>query len=392
MRIINIIWSVFVYIARFILFPVHFAIRFVVRIVLLVILVGIIIIPGVLTFVSVPEPLLDILERVNLNPETARVLAFFASLGGFTTLIKVFGTAISDSLSTIGRNLWKALKNEWIQWIPTLKVGEGLLATGQQIINTLPKIRETLKSSTMLALSAVIAWIVLILAYEHVEDSVEWQQDVTERLETLEQQQVKEESSFNKWQEAVTEMHKDNDTLEESPVVYSLVYPPQANLRTKVGICPDSKALEWLNLFKAAIVEYSQDRPRLHLEVKGFSSAAPVAAAGSYDQSNLSNCEIANERAEAVVGILTSDDSCENVLGDSKWQRRGDEPCIRRSKEFNFGSQEGLAFDVTYRPWQSYEEMTRDKPVNDGLSGSGPRSAIEFLNRGVQIIVKNNLR
>jgi hypothetical protein len=60
--------------------------------------------------------------------------------------------------------------------------------------------------------------------------------------------------------------------------------------------------------------------------------------------------------------------------------------------EFKFGIEEGLDFDVTYRPWQSYEEMTRHKPINDGPSGGQRRPAVEFLSRAVQIIVKNALR
>lgn len=279
----------------------------------------------------------------------------------------------------------KALGNEQIQWIPEWKIGKGLSATWQQIIEIPPKIWETFTTSGMLALSTFIVAIVLVLAHMHEKDSAEWQEDIATWLETLEERQATLEDDLTDWQEEVKDMHP---PLEEPLVVYSLAYPDQGDRDEKKGICPDPMTSEWLNEFKAAIAKYSKDESRLQLEVRGFSSVAPVAEAGSRNRSNQFNREIANERAEAVVGFLTSGDSCEKIFSESrdrKWERQKN-----NRGEFKFGIKEGLDFDVTYRPWQSYEEMTRHKPINDGPSGGQRRPAVEFLSRAVQIIVKHS--
>lgn len=87
------------------------------------------------------------------------------------------------------------------------------------------------------------------------------------------------------------------------------------------------------------------------------------------------------------MGFLTSNESCKDILNQERWQSPpGSDPCLRPKGEFKLGTQDG--FDVIYKPWQSYEEMTRHKPINDGLSDGQRRPAVEFLSRAVQIIVK----
>ena len=222
------------------------------------------------------------------------------------------------------------------------------------------------------------------------EDLSIWQQDITKRLDTLEKQHATSERNFAAWQDQVKGMHSQPaKTLEEPLVVYSLAYPEQGRRKIKAGICPDSRASEWLNEFKAAVVEYSrdsQDGPRLQLEVRGLSGVAQVTEAACRNRSDQCNCDIANERAEAVVGFLTSDDSCTDVLNEQRWESPGNDPCLRPKKEFKLSTQHG--FDVIYRPWQSYEEMMRHKPINDGSSDGKRRPAVEFLRRAVQIMVK----
>lgn len=397
MRIVDSIRPVFVFISRFLFWIVHFAFRFVARIVLLVTLAGIIIIPALAAGRLISSLPADILQRVNLDPQSVRVLAFIVTLGLFATLINFFGRVILHSLATLARNLLKPLGNEWIHWIPAWTIGESLSTTGQQIAGIGPQIWKTLKTSGALVLSVLIGMVVLALAHVHTKESAEslstWQQDMTTRLETLEEQQAASSRNFSAWQKEVTAMHSSqSETLEEPLIVYSLAYLEQGKPDTKEGICPDSRTLEWLNEFRTAIVEYSQNESRLQLEVRGFSSVAPVTEAGNCKSSNQCNCDIANERAEAVVGFLTSKDSCEDFLSDRKWQSPGDDPCIRPDGEYRLGLPDGLDFDVIYRPWQSYEEMTHHKPINDGPSGGQRRPAVEFLSRGVQIIVKNTAR
>ena len=394
MHVLAILRSVFVNIIRFFFWIGHFAIRLLARLALLFTLAGTIIIPALIAVVLIYGALPDILQWVEIERqiESIRVLAFLVTLGAFATLSTFFARVIIASLRTLIRNSLKTLGNEWIQWIPAWTRGEGLPTTRQQIAALLPKMWETFKASWMLVLSVLIGAIVLMLAYVQTEDSAKWQEGITTRLEILEDKQSTLEEDFTNWQGEVKEMHLPlSDPLEEPLVVYSLAYRDQGDRESKKGICPDPMTSEWLNEFKAAIAKYSRgDESRLQLEVRGFSSVAPVAEAGSRNRSNQLNREIANERAEAVVGFLTSGDSCEKVFSeskDSKWKRQKN-----NRGEFKFGIEEGLDFDVTYRPWQSYEEMTRHKPINDGPSGGQRRPAVEFLSRAVQIIVKNALR
>ena len=58
--------------------------------------------------------------------------------------------------------------------------------------------------------------------------------------------------------------------------VFSLVYE-ESDLATKKGICPEDSNLEWLQVFKAEILDSFKDKEeRLKLKVKRFASIAPV--------------------------------------------------------------------------------------------------------------------
>lgn len=394
-RVLENIWPVFVNIVRLPFWIGHFAFRFVARIALLVTLAGIIIIiPILIAGVVILLLLPHILECVGIDPESIRVPAFLVTLGVFATLSNFFGKVILHSLHTLARNLLKTLGNEWLHWIPAWTIRASLLTTGQQLTEIGPKIWETLKTSGMLTLSILLVTIVLTLTYVHTKEPTKWQKGIDDRLATLEEQQTTLKDDFTAWQEKVTAMHPPRPPqLEEPLVVYSLAYPGQGYRSTNAGICPDPRTSEWLQEFKKAIGEYSRNEPRLQVEVevRGFSSVAPVAGADCRNRSDQCNCDIANKRAEAVVGFLTSDDYlCEAVLNEQRWKSPGDDPCLRPKREFKLSTQDG--FDVIYRPWQSYEEMTRHKPINDGLSDGQRRPAVEFLSRAVQIIVKTNPR
>ena len=92
------------------------------------------------------------------------------------------------------------------------------------------------------------------------------------------------------------------------------------------------------------------------------------------------NCEIANQRAEALIYFLMLPDSisyypeeCKKALNDSLiWAS------VKSDSIWD-----GQGFTVTYKPWESHEKMAQAKPVQDSL-----RLDLEFLNRSVQIIIK----
>ena len=166
-------------------------------------------------------------------------------------------------------------------------------------------------------------------------------------------------------------------------------------METKKGICPeDSNQVEWLALFKAGILDSLKEKDeRLKLKIQGFASIAPVPVNGIINdrQSDTLNCEIANQRAEALIYFLMLPDStsydpkeCAKALKDSSmWGRKENELCTRSAipdinawKERGFDVTyemrpdttivwKGPKFDVAYKPWPSYDEMYSKKPLQN---------------------------
>ena len=197
--------------------------------------------------------------------------------------------------------------------------------------------------------------------------------------------------------------------LFEKGTRFSLAYLDTGDLKSKTGIWPEGKDLKWLELFKKAISECSEEK-RMELKIQAFASVTPVIVNGilTYTQSNQSNCEIANQRAEALIYYLTTEkyDSteCKNVLNDDRrWGRLEGKLCARerpdilawKGSDFTVTYDdsprvqwEGPLFTVTYEPWKSSEEMATAKPADDGPPRDPPRPGLEFLNRTVQIIIE----
>ena len=213
--------------------------------------------------------------------------------------------------------------------------------------------------------------------------------------------------------------------LFEKGTQFSLVYASQGSLSTKTGICPEGSNEEWLKLFKKSITECSKEE-QVKLKIRGFASIAPVnvkeQSKPDSAQSDTLNYQIANQRAEALIYFLTLPESipyapekCEAALDSSsiwgrnnelgprvmpdtaRWNTLGfnviNELETRRRLTFamsdaNPVKQRGKGFDVIYEPWQSYGEMKKNKPVNDGSRPKPRHYPLEFLNRTVQIIIE----
>ena len=316
------------------------------------------------------------------------LISAIISLGGLAYLITKSKKTIRTARDAIKENLAIDCGKDWVPKFETTQIEttERLRKTWKYVECTFSKTWGAFKSSIALVLSMMILVLVSAVGYMQVREGVEWQKEVIEN-----QKEVMKKVDGIRERPAVQQVW----IVTESPVVFSLVYPPHANLDTKEGICPDEYNRKWLKLFKNAIRECAKRESPLKLEVRAFSSVAPVAVAGNYDQSDQWNCEIANQRAEAVVGFLTSteeinEEACETILANSKWRHREREPCTRQITEIQFGSGDELPVDVIYRPWQQYKDMIDVRPVNDGRVGHQRIHELEFLNRVVQIIVKND--
>ena len=161
-----------------------------------------------------------------------------------------------------------------------------------------------------------------------------------------------------------------------------LLFYKEGIWETKEGICPKGSNLEWLKLFQTTLSDSFKDMDgRLKLKIQGFASVAPVRVNGIIDStlSNLLNCEIANQRAEALIYFLT--------LGDSKYDQESCKAVLDSKEYAEGGTWPGTNFDVSYKPWESYEEMKPNKPEK-GNSPQSRQRDIEFRNRSVQIIIE----
>lgn len=308
--------------------------------------------------------------------ESQIIVFFVVSLVG-TVFVKKFGKKSVDLLYEIGQTVIEFFSCN--EWIPDFDIRGTLLQARSQIKRSLKSTYDVLRSTALLSISVVIVSILLTLMYiewieryREAENTLCWQQEVTKKLDDIVGQ------------------HGDEDGLaiKEAVVGYLVFHPEQGSLKTKKGICPNEWNTKWLEMVKAATAQCSKSGRRVRLEVRGFSSIAPIDVPGIsemppgelQDRSRQYNLDVANERAEAVVEILTSKDNiafenCASILTKDNLRR---------------GLKEGEDFDVVYARWDSYDDMMEVRPVHDGSPEQRQRR-VELFNRSVQILVTNNL-
>ena len=302
-------------------------------------------------------------------------------------------------------NIWRSLEkiDKVFQgpWLPRMGIGESPSKTWRcNIKKAWQVMKEIFIESYKLVIAVLILCIILVYVYIQLKEPNKWQTEVMDKLKAIE---CKVDSIAipdpKAWRDTVTTKLDDirTDTagliilrssgyspayLSEKGTRISLVYPPQGNLRSKRGICLEGDNLIWLKLFKKAFsAKCSNEEGRVRLKVQGFASIAPVTVNGD-SMSNQLNCEIANERAEALIYFLKLADTiqyttkgCKATLDDSLiWKGRAKSDSIWKAP----------GFDVTYKPWPSYAEMDSAKPAQDSR-----RPDLEFLNRTVQIIIED---
>ena len=341
----------------------------------------------------------------------------------------------------------------WGKWLPKIDIKKSLRLTRQCYFSRiLPSVKETFPKPLKLIFPVLILCIISAFGYIPIKIFTEWQGDIenkvtaikadtdsikadtanlmllrssghspaylsTEKDTTEKDTTEKDTTEKDTTEKDTTEKdttEKDTtekDTTEKNTISFLLGYPPQGDLESKKGICPEGDNLIWLTLFKKAFLECAKDG-QMNLKIQGFASAAPVTEKDSIKakqaKSDSFNCEIANQRAEALIYFLTladnktyNLDSCKVALKDSsRWGHEGDKLCTRgrphslawKRSDFTVTYDDsprvqwkGPHFTVAYKPWKKYEEMAKAKPVQDSL-----RLDLEFLNRSVKITIEGD--
>ena len=312
------------------------------------------------------------------------IISLLTTIGIFTSLFQTYVTDIKLSLLNISNQIFKAFRGNWLPMIDSLS------ETQRCYIAKAPlSIKKVFFNALMLVCALWIGHIIFFFLYLPINALDDWQNEVVRKLDAI-------PSDPKTWRDSVT-INLDNirtDTAnlmllrssghspfylstEKGTISFLLVYPSQGNLDSKRGICPEGDNLIWLTLFKRAFSKCSKDE-QMNLKIQGFASAAPVRLNGATTNSDSLNCEIANQRAEALIYFLMLDDpksytqaKCKDVL-EKRYAKSG-------------STWDAQGFKMNYKPWQNYAEMdsANTKPIQDNL-----RLDLEFLNRTVEIIIE----
>ena len=355
---------------------------------------------------SVSGLLERLIKFIENKKQLIAITSLLTSVGLLPFLLGKNIESIQASLSNIKEKTVKTLEVFWNTRLSKMEPGKSQRVTCCSVAEIWPFMRKTLTESGKITLYILILYIILIFGYKSVKILSEWQENVkdslvgirtvtdTIRTDTADLILLRSSGLSSAY------LSGKGDTI-------SLVYPPQGNLNSKKGICPEDDNLIWLKLFKQAILKCAEDRLKkqqpLKLKVQGFASAAPVLLNGDTTNSDSLNCEIANQRAEALIYFLTTEPynstKCKSALdNDGRWGREEGKPYARgrpdtlewKDSSFTVTYADSPRvqwkrshFIVTYKPWQNYDDMEKVKPVQDSL-----RLDLEFLNRSVQIIIE----
>ena len=407
---------------RVVLYPAHFLLRIVIRLLHLISIPTVFLILTIMTIylvinLSQVEQVVEAVE--NKISDGMKIIApIVVALGVLSWLIK-YGKKTLSKIWTMVQDILLP----WSDWVPGLFVKKSLSDTWQNSARRiLPDIGMTIINNTKLIFTSLALGIALYCTYLPIKQLDQWQSQIKSRLGdghvrkgndsnpvvALDQWQVNVDESLKQIASRVGDREAGSfiwvvpprvPALFNKGTVFSMVYQSNGDLKSKTGICPDSLMLNWLKLLRNAIDKCPRDAdPRLLLEVQSFSSSAPVLVNGNRDNSRKLNCEIANQRAEAVLHLMTtkSEDSfkpeaCRTVLEDwRRWGRKEGSLCTREKKKFHFGVDDKLNFDIVYSPWQDPENMANARPVDNVTEDSWRFLEAELFNRAVQIVVKND--
>ena len=319
--------------------------------------------------------------------------ALLTSLGLLTTVFTEARKALKDAFSEIGRELSELLTG----WVPRLNARKSMVAAKDDILEIRPTFKRLFSAPYKLILPLSIVVFLTFLATRIVSEDAKWKKDVRAAAERP---------------TVVLVVPAEGDHTIPTPTLqlgttFAIAHVNQGSLKTGEGICLDDNiSLSWLTAFKAALTQCGTSTPscRPQIVVRAFASIAPVDRDETEEQEPATrptqeelNCEIANRRAEEVVNFflhVSSDKDNTDYKCKAKVDHRapyGDRTlCKRDEAVFDYGDDDGLAFDLRYEPWQSHEAMVADKPANDGRHSDDQRKhRVEFFNRSVQITLRD---
>ena len=325
-------------------YPMHFAIRMVVRFLLLVAMLLPVLFSLILIVFSIALFLVAILawspellkshevfsilnisslnNWINDNTILIKITTLIIFIFLIWFLIEELKNDVANSISNIKAKIVKVVQG---RWVPEMNIRKSLSVTWQcYIAKFWLFLKEMHIESKKLFVAVLILCIISFCGYiidtkltdETPPDLNEWQASVREKLDAIKGKTDNIAiSEVNTWRKNLTSTLGYIKKNIEPSISYSLkknaqfsLYYEEGNLETKEGICSEGSNLEWLELFKTAISDGSKDR-HLKLKIQGFASIAPVRVNDDTTLSNTLNCQIANERAEALIYFLTLPDS-----------------------------------------------------------------------------------
>ena len=276
--------------------------------------------------------------------------------------------------------------------MPGLNVKKSLRDTwGENLSFLWRNLRDSSVASWRFVIAASLFLPVCLVVYFPVSDFNEWRDEVLEKIERPSPV-------------VVLDVTEDVQYVFEKNQTFVLAHVEDADIKGREGICLDDGHQRWLAEFKKAIEQCADSEPRPELEVRAFSSTAPMALGGQTTPrgSALANCEAANQRAEAVVEFLLGRPRERWACGSGgrvevgSFENGGGGLCQRSDsagkpvEEFTYGEADRLKFDLSYKPWRTHEAMTAEKPADNGVLPGPRRYDAEFLNRAVYITLKND--
>lgn len=391
------LWNEFVadliLLALIFLYPLHGALRTAARLLLLICTVGPLLVPLCLAIVGWTSAwsLLENQDDGTSSHALIGLLALLSSLGLLANFLKRQWTTICESLwQILSRTLSIIVDGEWM---PGLDIKKSLRDTwGENLSFLWRNLRDMSVASWRFVIAASLFLPVCLALYFPVSEFNEWRDKVLEKVERPSPV-------------IVIDTVENVQYVFEKDKTFVLAHVEDADLESRAGICLDDGQQRWLAEFKKAIEQCADSGPRPELEVRAFSSTAPMALGGRVTPhgSASANCEVANQRAEAVVEFLLGRPRERWACGSGgrvavgSFENGGGQLCQRSDsngkavEEFTYGDADGLNFDLSYKPWGSHAAMTAEKPADNGVLPGPRRYNAEFLNRAVYVTLKNDV-
>ena len=394
MGIWNKVGARLIFVLQLLLYPIHFLFRVLARILLIVLTTGFV--PLLLSLVAYVWVCAwmwlqtGTWKQLGGIAETISLITLLSGMGLLANFLKQKWETIKKSL----RDIFGIARSVVVdgEWIPGLDVRESLTRTRDENLSLIrPSVKDMSVASWQFLKASSLVLTVSMFAYLPIKDFKDWQERIEGRVE--------QPSPV-----IVTDTAENVQYFFEKDKTFVLAHVEDADLESREGICLDDGQQRWLAEFKKAIEQCADSGPRPELEVRAFSSTAPMALGGRVTPrgSALVNCEAANQRAEAVVEFLLGRPRERWACGSGggvevgSFENGGGQLCRRldsagKDEEFTYGAADGLKFDLSYKPWKTHEAMTTEKPADNGVLHGPRRYDAEFLNRAVYVTLKNDV-